>query len=80
MDITIEDVKQIQNNMYGYDVSICREFEKEIKKLCSNFGLIDDKERTVSDLLIELLVHEAIQTKKSEKQLLENEKGEYGYV
>ncbi len=79
MDITIEDVKQIQNNMYGYDVSICREFEKEIKKLCSNFGLIDDKERTVSDLLIELLVHEAIQTKKSEKQLLENEKGEYGW-
>ena len=80
MDITIEDGKQIQNSMYGYDVSICREFEKEIKKLCISFGLIDIKERTVSDLLIELLIHEAIQMKKSEKQLLENEKGEYGYV
>lgn len=80
MELTIDDMKEVQNNMHGYDVSVCREFEKELKKMCSNFGLIDDEKRTVSDLLIELLVHEAIQVKKSEKQLLENEKGEFGYV
>lgn len=81
MDITVEDVKQIQNETLGYDVSHVRDFKKRLEKLCDEFGLLGkDGTKTVTDQILPLIIHEAIQVAKEQKQLLENEKGEYGYV
>ncbi|MBT17952.1 MAG: hypothetical protein CL889_03135 [Dehalococcoidia bacterium] len=56
----------IQNNISGYDVSLARAFDKEIKELCTKYGLLSDEYKTLASYLIPLLLNEVIQNSKEE--------------
>ena len=60
------DWGEIQNNISGYDVKLARAFDKDIRKLCTKYGLLSDEYRTLASYLIPLLLNEVIQNSKEE--------------
>ena len=56
----------VQNNISGYDVKLARAFDKDIKALCTKYGLLSDDFKTLASYLIPLLLNEVIQNSKEE--------------
>ena len=56
----------VQNNISGYDVKLARAFDKDIKELCTKYGLLSDDFKTLASYLIPLLLNEVIQNSKEE--------------
>jgi len=56
----------IQNNISRYDVKWARAFDRDIRKLCTKYGLLSDDFKTLASYLIPLLLNEVIQNSKEE--------------